>query len=226
MEEVRKTSLRNVKICIKLFGRQAPNQLIIPIMEMMFHRDFRVRQSSSVLMYQLVKELENDVIKSQPKYVSIETKNEILSSMFILKYDIIDRVATQAAQIWKNIIDNQLKLLKSIIHVLSKQIFDLVQNENLELQEMGLNCLRGIVEKFGEKFVGEIIDIFESYQERATTQSETLAVSKSLYNMAFSAPIKLITDLRLRFLTVIDVNFASESEELRSLASKTLCIVL
>jgi len=92
-----------------------------------------VRQSSSVLMYQLVKELENDVIKSQPKYVSIETKNEILASMFILKYDIIDRVATQAAQIWKNIIDNQLKLLKSIIHVLSKQIFDLVQNENLEL---------------------------------------------------------------------------------------------
>ena len=107
--------------------------MIIPIMEMMFHRDFRVRQSSSVLMYQLVKELENDVIKSQPKYVSIETKNEILASMFILKYDIIDRVATQAAQIWKNIIDNQLKLLKSIIHVLSKQIFDLVQNENLEL---------------------------------------------------------------------------------------------
>ena len=63
-------------------------------MEMMYHRDFRVRQSSSVLMYQLVKELENDIIKSQPKYVSMETKNEILSSMFILKYDIAERVAT------------------------------------------------------------------------------------------------------------------------------------
>ncbi len=45
-------------------------------------------------MYQLVKELENDVIKSQPKYVSIETKNEILASMFILKYDIVESVAT------------------------------------------------------------------------------------------------------------------------------------
>ena len=77
---------------------------------------------------------------------------------------------------------------------------------------MGLNCLRGIVEKFGEKFVAEVIDILESYQERATSQQETLAVSKSLYNMAFAAPIKLITDLRLRFLTVIDVNFASETE--------------
>jgi len=28
---------------------------------------------------------------------------------------------------------------------------------------MGLNCLRGIVEKFGEKFVAEVIDILESY---------------------------------------------------------------
>lgn len=169
VEEVRKISLRNVKICIKLFGRIAPLQLVEPIMEMMYHRDFRVRQSSSVLMYQLVKELENDVIKLQPKYVTIETKNEILAAMFILKYDIIERVATQAAQIWKNIIENQLKVLKTIIHVLLKQVYELIQNENMELQEMGLNCMRGIVEKFGEKFVSETIDILESYMERATT---------------------------------------------------------
>lgn len=117
-EEVRKISLRNVKICIKLYGKQAPNQLVNPIMEMMFHKDFRVRQSSSVLMYQLVKELENDIIKLQPKYITNEVKNEILSSMFILKYDIVERVATQASQIWKNIIENQLKVLKSIVNVL------------------------------------------------------------------------------------------------------------
>jgi len=133
VEDVRKISMRNVKICIKLFGRIAPNQLVDPIMEMMFHKDFRVRQSSSVLMYQLVKELENDVIKLQPKYVSIETKNDILACMFILKYDIIERVATQAAQIWKNIIDNQLKVLKTIIDVLTAKIFGLIQNDNLEL---------------------------------------------------------------------------------------------
>lgn len=48
-------------------------------------------------MYQMVKELENDVIKSQPKYISIDTKQQILSSMFILRYDTIERVAIQAA---------------------------------------------------------------------------------------------------------------------------------
>jgi len=59
----------------------------MPIMRMMFSPDYRVRQSSSILMYQLVKELENDIIKANPKYVNMDTKYRILSSMFILKYD-------------------------------------------------------------------------------------------------------------------------------------------
>mmetsp|Transcript_32165 Transcript_32165/g.31485 ORF Transcript_32165/g.31485 Transcript_32165/m.31485 type:complete len:127 (-) Transcript_32165:176-556(-) len=96
-EEVRKISLRSVKTCVKLYAKLAPNQLVDPILKMMFEKDFRVRQSSSTLMYQLVKELENDIIKLQPKYISNETKNEILSSMFILKYDTIDKVAIHAS---------------------------------------------------------------------------------------------------------------------------------
>ena len=116
--------------------------------------------------------------------------------------------------------------MKSIINVLTKQVFELIQSENMELQEMGLNCMRGIVEKFGEKFVGETIDILESYMERATSVQQTIAVTKAIFNMAFAAPIKLITDLRLRFLAVIDVNLASDVDELRSLSAKIICIVL
>ena len=50
-EEVRKVSMRNVKVCIKQFGKVAPNQLVIPILRMMFSKDSRVRASSSILMY-------------------------------------------------------------------------------------------------------------------------------------------------------------------------------
>mmetsp|Transcript_26941 Transcript_26941/g.19390 ORF Transcript_26941/g.19390 Transcript_26941/m.19390 type:complete len:115 (+) Transcript_26941:3086-3430(+) len=105
-DEVRKVSMRNVKICIKKFAKQSPDQLVKPVLRMMFDKDFRVRMSSSILMYQLVKELENDIIKLQPKYVNMETKHQILSSMFILKYDPMEGVHTQASQIWKSIVDN------------------------------------------------------------------------------------------------------------------------
>lgn len=86
-DEVRKVSMRNVKICIKQFGKAAPNQLVMPVMRMMFSPDSRVRASSSILMYSLVKELENDIIKAQPKYIDMDTKHRVLSSMFILRHD-------------------------------------------------------------------------------------------------------------------------------------------
>ena len=93
-DEERKVSMRNVKICIKQFAKSSPYQLVNPVMRMMFSTDFRVRESSSILMFQLVKELENDIIKATPKYVDNDTKQRILSSMFILKYDPIEKVYT------------------------------------------------------------------------------------------------------------------------------------
>lgn len=69
VDEVRKVSMRNVKICIKKFAKTTPFELVKPVMTMMFSTDFRVRESSSILMFQLVKELENDVIKTTPTYV-------------------------------------------------------------------------------------------------------------------------------------------------------------
>lgn len=59
---------------------------------MMFDKDSRVRMSSSILMYQLVKEMENDIIKSQPKYINLTMKHQILSAMFIGKFDPIEKL--------------------------------------------------------------------------------------------------------------------------------------
>ena len=86
---------------------------------------------------------------------------------------------------------------------------------------MGLNCMRGICEKFGEKFVGEIVNILEVYMERATSLGQSVAVTKAIYHMVFASPTKLISDLRLRFLTVIDGNITHENAEIRSLTAKT-----
>lgn len=105
-DECRKVSMRSIKICIKQFARVAPDQLVQPVLRMMFEDNPGVRMSSSILMYQLVKELENDIIKAQPKYVSMETKHKILATMFIMKYDPDEKVKLQAGTIWKNIVDN------------------------------------------------------------------------------------------------------------------------
>lgn len=42
----------------------------------------------------------------------METKHKILATMFIMKYDPDEKVKLQAGTIWKNIVDNQLLILK------------------------------------------------------------------------------------------------------------------
>ena len=63
----------------------------------------------------------------------MDTKHKILSSMFILKYDMIERVHTQASQIWKNIVDNQLIILKQVIETLIEIVFNIIQHTSYEL---------------------------------------------------------------------------------------------
>lgn len=55
-----------------------------------------------------------------------------------------------------------------ILQTLISMIFTNIQSPHDELQEMGLACLRGLVEKFGERIVNESLDIFEGYLEEAT----------------------------------------------------------
>lgn len=167
-EEVMKVSLRNVKICIQQYGKKASEMLCKPILAMMFDKDAKVRMSSSILMYQLVKEMENDIIKIQPKYINLQMKYQILSAMFILKFDPIDKVQVQASQIWKSLVDAPVHILRMILQTLIRMIFANIQSPHDELQEMGLACLRGLVEKFGERIVNESLDIFEGYLEQAT----------------------------------------------------------
>ena len=38
---------------------------------------------------------------------------------------------------------------------------------------MGLACMRGLVEKFGERIVNESLTIFEGYLEKATDKHQT-----------------------------------------------------
>lgn len=58
-----------------------------------------------------------------------------------------------------------MHVLRLIIQTLIKMVFGIIQSPHLELQEMGLGCMRGLVEKFGERIVNDSLDILESYLE-------------------------------------------------------------
>lgn len=124
--------------------------------------------------------------------MEIETKHKILSSMFILRHDQIDAVKSQAGQIWKSLIDNQLFILRQVIDTLIEIVFQIIQSKFDELQEMGLSCMRGLVEKFGEKIVNRALDIFEEKLNKVTDNTHTIGICRVMFNMVSAAPHRLL----------------------------------
>jgi hypothetical protein len=58
---------------------------------------------------------------------------------------------------------------------------------------MGLSCMRGLVEKFGEKLVNRALDIFENLLETATENNQAVGICKVMYNMVSASTYRLLT---------------------------------
>ena len=48
---------------------------------------------------------------------------------------------------------------------------------------MGLSCMRGLVEKFGEKLVNRALDIFEHLLETSTESNQAVGICRVMFNM-------------------------------------------
>jgi hypothetical protein len=147
-------------------------------------------------------------------------KYQILSGMFILKFDPIEKVQVQASQIWKSLVDAPVHILRMIIEVLIKMVFDNIQSKHEELQEMGLACMRGLVEKFGERIVNESLDIFERYLEQATDLSQTSGINRVILNMSSAASHRLLLQIKPRLIGFAAPFLVNDDDPIRELSVK------
>jgi hypothetical protein len=85
---------------------------------------------------------------------------------------------------------------------------------------MGLACIRGIVEKMGEKLVGRAIEIFEAELNKAVNKTQTVGVCRVLFNMASSAPHRLLMTISPKLVSILDPYLSAESQELREISSR------
>lgn len=90
---------------------------------------------------------------------------------------------------------------------------------------MGLGCMRGLVEKFGEKLVNEALDIFEGILENVEDSDAQVGVCRVLMNMASAASYRLISAISSRLMNIMDTNIASSSAEIRDYAVDVFIIL-
>jgi hypothetical protein len=112
-----------------------------------------------------------------------------------------------------------------ILQTLISMIFTNIQSPHDELQEMGLACLRGLVEKFGERIVNESLDIFEGYLEEATDLNQTSGINRVILNMAGAASHRLLMQIKGRLTAIADPFLVADNKEIRELAAKVFLTV-
>ena len=85
---------------------------------------------------------------------------------------------------------------------------------------MGLACMRGMVEKFGEKLVSRALDIFERLLDMATESNQTVGICKVLFNMTQASTFRLLTVISPRMISILEDNLSSEIPEIREWSAK------
>lgn len=85
---------------------------------------------------------------------------------------------------------------------------------------MGLSCIKGIVEKMGDKVVLRVIEIFEGLLSQATEKKQSLGVCRLLFSMATGAHHRLLQVIAPKLIEILDPYLSAENEELRTLTSK------
>ena len=106
-----------------------------------------------------------------------------------------------------------------IIQTLIKMVFENIQSQHEELQEMGLACMRGLVEKFGERIVNQSLDIFENYLEQAKDANQTSGINRVILNMAGAASYRILSQIKNRLTTIADPFLINEDDVVRELAA-------
>jgi hypothetical protein len=106
-----------------------------------------------------------------------------------------------------------------IIKTLIGMVFENIQSKHEELQEMGLACMRGLVEKFGERIVNQSLDIFEGYLEQAQDANQTAGINRVILNMARAASYRILQQIKNRLTTIADPFLVHDDDGVRELAA-------
>lgn len=159
-EDVRKMVIRVVQLIIQTYCKSSL-QIILPHLEQgLFDRNWRKRSSCVTLIGEMIEKIESLSRKENQQLISVEHKNRILASIYILRADHTSNINTQAAQIWKTHVDNTPKFLVSLTPELVLRLIEISDNNDAEPREIASYAIQNLIQKYQNKVFSSYINHF------------------------------------------------------------------
>ena len=241
-EMVAEVALRDGQVITKNYAKSNLESVLPPIKEAMMDDDWRIRQSSIMLMGELLytlgktravgmSESENDTGLSSDNVETLlqqelgeQTWTEIMASLFYLTTDVTATVRQSAFQVWKSVVSNTPRTLKRVLGELTKLCFAMFTSSSENKRMLAARCLGEIVQKLGEFVVPHVLEVLNngmSSEDAVTRQVVCMGFVQVLSNCS-AAVVKSWGDA---FLQSLKVSICDEDETVRSVAANALTIL-
>lgn len=239
---VAEVALRAGQVLVKTFAKSELAQVLPPIREAMMDDDWRIRQSSIMLMGELlytlgktkavgISEEENDTGLSSDsvelllqKELGMQTWIEVMAALFFLTTDVTAAVRQSAFQVWKSVVNNTPRTLKKLLGELTQLCFSMFTSDSENKRTLAARCLGEIVQKLGEFVIPHVLKVLNDgakNEDPVTRQVVCMGFVQVLSNCSNA----VLKDWGNEFLKSLEVSICDEDEAVRSAAAEALTLL-
>ncbi|KAI8587499.1 armadillo-type protein [Geranomyces variabilis] len=178
-EPVRDSSLKTGKMIIRNYASSAVDLLLPQLETGLFDENWRIRQSSTQLMGDLLYRIagvsgkvETDGAEDEGlgtehgrqaliSTLGKERFDRVLASLYVARSDANNVVRQACLHVWKSIVSNTPRTLKEILPIMMDIIVASLASESADKRGCAARCLADLVRKLGESILTELLPILE-----------------------------------------------------------------
>ncbi|KAI8915645.1 armadillo-type protein [Gorgonomyces haynaldii] len=178
-EGVREAALKAGKVLVRSYARSSVKLLLPALEEGLFNENWRIRQNSVQLMGDLLFQISGASNKAMDdndndegagtesgrqaliSALGEERFNSVLARIYIVRGDTSGIVRQASLHVWKAIVTNTPRTLKTIMPILMTLLMTSLASSSTEKRGVAARTLGDLVRKLGEAVLLEIIPILE-----------------------------------------------------------------
>ena len=179
-EQVRDVAMRAGRVLIKSHGKVHFDKILPILQNGMADTDYRIRYSSLMLLGDLLSmiggtsvlrtdgDTQDDIRRAERAQAQLtlvlgmETRNRVLSDVYLARSDNAVVVRQAAVQVWKTVVSVTARTLRQILPVLVGRVVSDLASGDAETTETAGKCLGDIVGKLGDSVLPEIIPVLRN----------------------------------------------------------------
>lgn len=241
-EMVAEVALRAGQVLVKTYAKTQLDMVLPPIKEAMMDDDWRIRQSSIMLMGELlytlgktkavgISEDENDTALGSDsvelllqKELGMERWIDVMASLFYLTTDVTAAVRQSAFQVWKSVVNNTPRTLKKLLGVLTQLCFDMFTSDSENKRTLAARCLGEIVQKLGEFVIPHVLEVLNNglqNDDPVIRQVVCMGFVQVLQNCSSS----VLKTWGPQFLSSLKASICDDDESVREAAAEALTLL-